>query len=211
MIPAMRWAHSYLAFARIALNGYGAAPAEVKRASKAMGQRGVDLDPQEGGCHRMLGRVLAYTRNLTTPSITERAVELNPNDADGIILVGDLLVTRGDPTGGLAWIERAMRLNPFHPDWYHASYAIALYSPNRFAEAAQAIRRTPSEGRWSSRLAACYGQLGRVEEARAEVAAILKAKPDYSINEFMNRIVLLERPEDRELFREGLIKAGLPE
>ena len=210
--PGYALAHSYLAFARIALNGYGAAPPEVKQASKAMGQRGVDLDPQEGGCHRMLGRVLAYTREFDDAEYhRRRAVELNPNDADGIILVGDLLVTRGDPTGGLAWIERAMRLNPFHPDWYHASYAIALYSLNRFAEAAQAIKRMPSEGRWSSRLAACYGQLGRVEEARAEVAAILKAKPDYSINEFMNRVVLLERPEDRELFREGLIKAGLPE
>jgi tetratricopeptide (TPR) repeat protein len=210
--PGYALAHSYLAFARIALNGYGAAPAEVKQASKAMGQRGVDLDPQEGGCHRMLGRVLAYTREFDDAEYhRRRAVELNPNDADGIILVGDLLVTRGDPTEGLAWIERAMRLNPFHPDWYNATYAIALYSLNRFAEAAQAIKRMPSEGRWSSRLAACYGQLGRVEEARAEVAAILKAKPDYSINEFMNRIVLLERPEDRELFREGLIKAGLPE
>jgi peptidoglycan/xylan/chitin deacetylase (PgdA/CDA1 family) len=42
-------------------------------------------------------------------------------------------------------------------------------------------------------------------------AAILKAKPDYSIRTFMDQLVLLERPEDRELLREGLVKAGLPE
>jgi TolB-like protein/Tfp pilus assembly protein PilF len=205
-------AHSYLAFARIALHGYGAAQAEVKQASKAMGQRGVDLDPQEAGCHRMLGRVLAYLRELDDAEYhRRRAVELNPNDADGIILMGDLLTMRGRPDEGLEWIERAMRLNPFHPHWYHATHAIALYSLKRFAEAAQAIKRMPSEGRWSSRLAACYGQLGRMEEARAEVAAILKAKPDYSIKTFMDQLVLLERPEDRELLREGLVKAGLPE
>ena len=177
-----------------------------------MARRGVDLDPQEGGCHRILGRVLLYAREYDVAEYhARRAVELNPNDADGAISLGDSLVQRGRPAEGLAWIEKAMRLNPFHPLWYHALHAMALYSLRRFSEAAQAIKRMPSEGRWSSRLAACYGQLGRVEEARAEVAAILKAKPDYSINEFMNRVVLLERPEDRELLREGLIKAGLPE
>jgi adenylate cyclase len=210
--PNYALAHSYLALARIALHGYGAAPLEVRGASSVMARRGVDLDPQEGGCHRLLGRVLMYTRELDLAEHhTRRAVELNPNDADGAISMGDVMVTRGYAAEGLAWIEKAMRLNPFHPPWYHATRANALYSLRRFADAAQSIKRMPSEGRWSSRLAACYGQLGREEEAEAEVAAILRAKPDYSIGEFMDKIVLLELPEDRELLREGLIKAGLPE
>ena len=101
--------------------------------------------------------------------------------------MGDLLVQRGHPADGLVWIEKAMRLNPFHPPWYHALLAAALYSLRRFSEAAQAIKRMPDEGRWSSRLAACYGQLGRDQEAKAEVAVILKAKPDYSIREFIDQ------------------------
>ena len=209
--PNFALAHSYLALARIALHGYGAAPLDIKRASSVMARRGVDLDPQEGGCHRILGHVLRYVREFEVAEHhARRAVELNPNDADGTASMGELLVTRGHPVEGLAWIEKAMRLNPFHPPWYHFLHAGALYSLRRFSEAAQAIKRMPSEGRWSSRLAACYGQLGREEEARAEVAAILRAKPDYSINTFMNQMVLLERLEDRELLREGLIKAGLP-
>jgi adenylate cyclase len=205
-------AHSYLAFARIALHGYGAAPLEIRRASSVMARRGVDLDPQEGGCHRVLGRVLMYEREFdVAEDHTRRAVALNPNDADGAISMGDLLVGRGYAAEGLVWIDNAMRLNPSHPPWYHLTHAIALYSLRRFSEAAKAIKRMPHEGRWSSRLAACYGQLGREQEAKAEVAAILKAKPDYSISQFMESIVLLERSEDRELLREGLIKAGLPE
>ena len=47
--PSYALAHSFLALARIALHGYGAAPADVKRASSATARRGVDLDPQEGG------------------------------------------------------------------------------------------------------------------------------------------------------------------
>ena len=185
---------------------------DVKEASSAMARRGVELDPQEGGCHRILGHVLLYSREYEVAEHhARRAVGLNPNDADGAIALGYLLVQRGHPADGLAWIEKAMRLNPFHPPWYEAQLAAALFSLRRFSEAAQAIKRMPDEGRWSSRLAACYGHLGRDQEAKAEVAAILKAKPDYSISEFMDRIVMLERLEDQDLFREGLIKAGLPE
>lgn len=146
------------------------------------------------------------------PNITRGgAVGLNPNDADGAITLGYLLVQRGHPADGLGWIEKAMRLNPFYPSWYEAQLAAALFSLRRFSEAAQAIRRMPDEGRWSSRLAACYGHLGQHKEAAAEAAAIMRNQPDYSIGRFMNQIVLLERTEDRELFCEGLLKAGLPE
>ena len=48
--PSYALAQSYLALARIALHGYGAAPEDVKRASSVTARRGVDLDPQEGGC-----------------------------------------------------------------------------------------------------------------------------------------------------------------
>lgn len=47
----------------------------------------------------------------------------------------------------------------------------------------------PDEGRWLSRLAACYGQLGQTENAKTEVVAILKAKPDYTMQAFMDRVV----------------------
>jgi TolB-like protein/class 3 adenylate cyclase len=149
--PNYALAHSYLALARIVLHGYGAAPLDIKLSSSLMARRGVDLDPQEGGCHRILGHVLRYVREFEVAEHhARRAVELNPNDADGTASMGELLVTRGHPVEGLAWIEKAMRLNPFHPPWYHFLHAGALYSLRRFSEAAQAIKRMPSEGRWSS-------------------------------------------------------------
>ena len=51
---------------------------------------------------------------------------------------------------------------------------------------------------------------GRTAEAEEQKAAILQEKADFTIAEFFRRDVLLERAEDRELLREGLIKAGLP-
>ena len=68
-----------------------------------------------------------------------------------------------------------------------APLSIALYSLRRYAEAAQAIKRMPkarADGRPGLRRVMASSAVWR--KLRAEVAAILKAKPDYSINEFMN-------------------------
>ena len=86
-----------------------------------------------------------------------------------------------------------------------------LYSLRRYAEAAEAFRQLPNPGPWSrTRLAACYAQLGQEGEAKALVDAVLQARPDFSNATFLKRNVLLERAEDRERLREGLIKAGFP-
>ena len=72
-----------------------------------------------------------------------RAFDLNPNDADAMIMKGRLLAFRGRPEEALALLEAAVRLNPLHPPWYNAHFGIALYSLRRFAEAAQAFKQMP--------------------------------------------------------------------
>jgi tetratricopeptide (TPR) repeat protein len=142
----------------------------------------------------------------------QRALELNPNDADGMQQMGYLLALRGRFQEALKWMTAARRLNPYHPTWYHHSHGIALYSLKRFEEAAQAFSHLPNPGAWRrARLAACYAQQGKGAEAQAEVTALLRLRPNFSTETFLREGVLLERAEDRELLREGLRKAGLPE
>jgi adenylate cyclase len=40
--------------------------------------------------------------------------------------------------------------------------------------------------------------------------AVLQVRPDFSITTFLTRDVLLERAEDRDHLRKGLVKAGFP-
>ena len=56
--------------------------------------------------------------------------------------------------------------------------------------------------------AACLAQLGRLDEARALTAEVLRRKPDFSVQVELPHY---RYPEDAEHLREGLLKAGLPE
>ncbi len=141
----------------------------------------------------------------------QRALELNPNDADGTQQMGYVLALRGQCEEALRYMATARRLNPFHPTWYNNALGIALYSLRRYGEAAQAFRQLPNPGPWSrARLAACYAQMGVTEEVERLRAAILNERPDFSTTTFLKRDVLLERVEDREHLHDGLILAGLP-
>ena len=205
-------AHAYLALVWVALHGHASAPAGVLDEALATATHALELDPQESRCHRILSHIWIMRRDFSTAEHhLRRAVDLNPNDADARVSMGNLLALQGRPEEALIWIDTAIRLNPLYPTWYNVFLGIALYSLRRYEEAAQALQRVSEKGYWSrARLAACYGQLGRTKDAEAQVIAILQQKPDFTIEDFFHRDVLLERTEDRELLRDGLIKAGLP-
>src|SRR5262249_931087 len=111
-------AQAYLAFVRVALHGYTTAPAEVREAAVELATRAVELDPQDGRCHRILARICFFQREYDTAEHhARRALHLNPNDADGMIQLSALLCARGRPEEALAWMDAAVRLNPFPPTW----------------------------------------------------------------------------------------------
>ncbi len=82
----------------------------------------------------------------------------------------------------------------------------ALYPLGRCQGLQRRSRNCPSPGRlparaWSGR------RHGSTEAARAQ---LLKLCPDFSTEDFIRRGLLVERPEQLELLRQGLLKAGLP-
>ncbi len=211
--PRYALPRSYIALVRITMHGSATAPAAVLDEALEEGLRAVELDPQESRCHRNLSIIYLYRRDYDTAEHhLERALDLNPNDAEGMMQKGRVFALRGRAEEALIWMNAAVRLNPLHPAYYHANFGIALYALRRYADAAKALKRIPSAGPWThARLAACYSQSGQTAEARLEADEILRARPDFSTAEFLRSSVLLERAEDREHLREGLIKAGLPE
>src|SRR5262249_37699905 len=59
-------------------------------------------------------------------------------------------------------------------------------------------------------LASVYAQSGQLEEAKAEVADVLRINPGFTIESY-KRLVVYKDPKDTEHRLDGLRKAGLPE
>jgi adenylate cyclase len=58
-------------------------------------------------------------------------------------------------------------------------------------------------------LAACYGHLGRIDEARAAWAELMKVNPAFSLAQ-RERVLPYKEPRDFQRIVDGLAKAGLP-
>lgn len=59
-------------------------------------------------------------------------------------------------------------------------------------------------------MAATYGQIGCLDDAREQAAEVKRIDPDYAIASGL-RLLPFKRSEDTENVVEGLRKAGLPE
>ena len=103
-----------------------------------------------------------------------------------------------------------MRLNPFHPDWYWGALAAAAYAAHDYEQALMANRRLAGRGAYwpLARAAACLAQLGRLDEARAQVHEVLQVKPDFHLSK---ESLVYKNPADAEHVIAGMRKAGLPE
>jgi len=91
---------------------------------------------------------------------------------------------------------------------------LANYLLKRYGEAVRLCGEQAS--RWPNlqlahlHLAAAYAQSGRLEEAKAEAAQVLRINPGFTI-ERHKRVWVHKDPKDLEHCLDGLRKAGLPE
>ena len=99
----------------------------------------------------------------------QRAVTLDPNDADSFIALAGALSLAGRAEEALDWVERAMRLNPHYPPFYLYQLGMAQFVMGQFEDAAVSLEKATAlnpDDRWSYRLLlSTYGLLGRIEDA----------------------------------------------
>ena len=169
----------------------------------------VSLDDLDARGHSELGFTYLYRKEITLSiGEYERAHRLNPNDADVIAEMADALVYDGRPEVSVDLFRQAMRLNPFHPDWYYWYLGGALHQLHRYQEAIDTLNKMHEPIQAARLLAASHAQLGQVAEARAQAAKVLKAQPNFTLS-YWATTQPFRRPEDLEHFIEGLRKAGL--
>jgi TolB-like protein/Tfp pilus assembly protein PilF len=208
--PDYALARAYRAFADVVLHDYDEAPDAVFAQALSLASTAVDLDDRDGRCHRLLGSIHRYRGDIRSAERHyQRALTLNPNDANAVAAFGGLLAALGRAEEGIHRIREAMRLNPYHPDWYWDQLGIALYAARRYADGAESLDHVTRPNYWiSCILAACYAQMGRVEEAAAATAEARRLRPDFSLAKLR---LSYWNPTDAQHLTEGLRKAGLTE
>jgi tetratricopeptide (TPR) repeat protein len=90
----------------------------------------------------------------------------------------------------------------------------ALYQLGRHTDAAGVLKRrilrNPDTDASRVLLAAAYGQMGMIEEARESWREALRVNPSYSLEQ-RRKVLPYKNPRDFDRVVEGLRKAGLPE
>jgi TolB-like protein/Tfp pilus assembly protein PilF len=210
--PALASAYAHLALVETRGWWVGRSPEALERAYK-LAKKAVALDENDGWCHSVLGYVELERRQFDRAEFhINRAVALNPNYPDSIGFLAALLAYTGRPDEAVSSMGTAFRLNPYAPQAYHSSHGMVLYAARRYAEAIAAFGRITSA--WCAYeyiyAVASYGQLGRIEEARAQIAASRALHPDLSLLQHAAHEPYKE-PADLDHLLEGLRKAGLTE
>jgi len=208
--PDYALAHAYRGFADVVANNYDDSPPEVLHQALKMAAKAVAMDEHSGRCHWLLGLIHAYRGEFEDEERhNRRALALNPNDANALTSVGAILASLGRYDEGIDRVREAMRLNPYHPEWYWISLGNVFYLASRYEDALEAYKHRTDPGYWvMARIAACYGQLGRIAEAKAAAAEVIRLKPSFRVS-----TVFREGWSERDVknVRDGMRKAGLPE
>jgi TolB-like protein len=182
--------------------------------AEAAARAALEIDADNAGAHAALAYVFSHRGDAASAlEQAEHAIALNPNDPEGYVAKGHVLVFSGGNTQAQEALAICLRLDPLGPMAPLAMHTRAtgnfLARAYEAAEAAarRAILTRPDFPRPYTILAATLGQLGRGEEAREALRQAIAATPAYF--EFLVRHrPPWYRPADHDHFVEGLRKAG---
>jgi len=180
-------------------------------------RRALELDDQNAVFYTLKARVqLArgeYDRALAENEI---AIKLNPTFATAYCGLADSLAYEGRYEEALEGFQRAIDLSPNDPQrWAFLTYgALALIfrgdheTAIKWADRASLI---PNCQYWATaHKAVALALLGRRDAARKTVGRLLAEKPGFSRAFARKKLFYLKRPEQLQLYLDGLEKAGVP-
>ena len=147
----------------------------------------------------------------------EIAISLNPTFAAAHCGLGDSLAYEGRYDEALKRFEKAIDLSPNDPQrWAFLTYgALALIFRGDYETAIQwadKAREIPNCQYWTiAHKAVALAHLERCDDARRVTANLLADRPDFSVRFARRKLFYLKKPEQLQLYLDGLALAGVPE
>jgi DNA-binding SARP family transcriptional activator len=213
--PTFARAYAGLSFTHFqnAFQGWTKREPEVARAYEAAGQS-LMVDDRDPAAHWAMGRALwLHGRQDQSIIELERAVDLSPNFAQGHYALAFVHSQGGDAKAAVDFSDHSRHLSPFDPMLFamFGARAMALVRLKRFDEAAdwavKAAARPNAHAHVQAIAAYCLALAGRLDDARAYMAAIRKAVPRYRVDDFLAAFHF--EAEGAALFRKGAKRIGI--
>jgi adenylate cyclase len=139
----------------------------------------------------------------------QRAAVINPNDARGYVQLSEALTFAVRPQEAVSAVEKAMRLDPTHQDYYAFVIASPYVEMGRFQEAVSLLNQHLAaypDNIWAHLgLANVYVELGRDVNARAEAAEVMRLNPKFTLA----NLLATANPAMNRRVQKNLRKAGL--
>ena len=190
--------------------GFNAGSNPLDRALAAA-RRAVDLAPAHALGHYALATVYFFRKEMVPFRVeAERALALNPLDAAAKAYLGLLTAASGEWDRGCQMVESAMQLNPNCPGYFYFAGCWNAYRQGKYEEVLEGVARInmPNYYHVPAIQAAAFAQIGRHEEAKKAIEALLALRPDFAAAARQEYGKWYDRQHVEQVI-EGLRKAGL--
>jgi adenylate cyclase len=171
-------------------------PGVLDRAAESV-NKAIALDDSEADAYAVRGWIEGIKgQHDRAVADGKRAVSLDPNSAFAWIALADINDAEcvfpagiappdwgtSKPEEVLAYAQKAIRLDPRHPEKYSMPEGVAYNGMGRYAEAVEALKRSDQDNPWVHvNLVYAYSELGREQDAHAEAAEVLRLSLQFSL------------------------------
>jgi adenylate cyclase len=191
--------------------GWAESPDEYWSRVVEQANEALRLDAADVRARILLGRkYIAYNQFDEAQAQIDRAIAINPSDAEALAGRGNVLVWLGDADGAIESLELAQRIDPELNAFDRFALSLAYYLKHRYdasVEQSELNLRRNADARFNYvMLAVAHAEAGRALDAARAAEAVRRNDPTFDGAAFGNKF---RNPRDLAQLREGLTKAGL--
>lgn len=152
--------------------------------SMSLAKKAAQIDPLDSKAQCALGFCYLVRREFDRAQFHfEAGLQVNPNDDLLLIEYARFLLYFGKPEDSLRRSREAMRLNPFHPNWYWNIQGRCLHTLGRFSEALTAFEAISNPPFYVNLyMAACYKKIGKEAHFQEARRKVFEVRPDFDLS-----------------------------
>jgi len=194
-------------------NGWSSEPDRSLDRAWDLAQQAFKLHDALPEAHFVMGLVHRERRDYTAAlAEAKKAIEIDPNYANGRVLLASVLYYAGRAEEGLSQMQEAILLNPHHPHNYPFHLGQAYFILGNYDKAIELFRQglasNPTSQRLRLWLVSAYALSGKQNDAEWELDLILIKDSDFSLKR-IQQAYPFKYSADLGVFIDGLRKAGL--